>query len=246
MKESGLIRDAWFSELMGRRSFRLSPSQEWGSLVRNEKSRECAEIKKILQENVFIYCKVPAADITTSKLLEGLGFYIVDNNVTFEKVGADESLPVSDRVRLARPDDRCEVSRIAGENFRYTRFHLDPGIPKELADKIKRCWVENFFTGKRGDEMIVSETDGCVKGFNLLLLRDEDVVIDLIAVDSSARRRGVSTDMIGFIGKLHPKARRVVVGTQVSNIPSIRLYEKLGFRMFQSTNVFHFHGPEPS
>ena len=35
----------------------------------------------------------------------------------------------------------------------------------------------------------------------------------------------------------------IAVGTQVANLPSVRLYEKLGFRLAAAQYVFHFHNP---
>jgi ribosomal protein S18 acetylase RimI-like enzyme len=34
----------------------------------------------------------------------------------------------------------------------------------------------------------------------------------------------------------------IVVGTQAANIPSVRLYESLGFRLRSSQYVLHHHG----
>jgi RimJ/RimL family protein N-acetyltransferase len=35
------------------------------------------------------------------------------------------------------------------------------------------------------------------------------------------------------------------VGTQIANLPSIRLYEKLGFSLVKSAYVMHRHVPQP-
>ncbi len=237
-----LTLDPWLSGLVGKRTFRLSPSRNWVELMRREGAEERDGILDLMRGEVFIYCKVPTCDVDICRALCALGFYVVDNNVTFEKAVSSSSRRYVNSVRKARPDDRDKVALLASRNFCYTRFHLDPMIGGELADKIKRSWVESFFDGNRGDQMVVSEDDGYLKGFNLLFVKGGDLVIDLIAVDSGLRRRGVSTDMIGYAEESNPCAGRIVVGTQVSNIPSIRLYEKLGFRMFMSNYVFHFHG----
>ena len=85
--------------------------------------------------------------------------------------------------------------------------------------------------------------DKKIVGFTLLLVpTDSEVVIDLIAVDDAYRRRGIAAEMIAFVESQFAPAQ-LVVGTQVANLPSVRLYEKLGFRLAGAQYVFHFHNP---
>ena len=100
----------------------------------------------------------------------------------------------------------------------------------------------NFFRGKRGDQLLVAEKDQKIAGFNQLIYGlDNSVCIDLIAVGKSFARQGIASDLINYIDTVCDDKKRVVVGAQVSNIPSIRLYQKLGFRMCSSKYVFHYH-----
>ena len=48
--------------------------------------------------------------------------------------------------------------------------------------------------------------------------------------------------MIEFALKELAHREKVLVGTQASNIPSIRTYEKMGFRTFSTSFVLHYHG----
>ena len=91
--------------------------------------------------------------------------------------------------------------------------------------------------------MVVARCDNVPAGF-LQLLRSaaDDMVIDLIAVDAAYRGRGLARAMIGFASAKCNCAGSVVVGTQVANIPSVRLYETLGFRLTAAQYVFHHHG----
>ena len=84
---------------------------------------------------------------------------------------------------------------------------------------------------------------GKIVGFALLALpAANEVVIDLIAVEEGCRRRGIAADMIHFVESEFASSR-IAVGTQVANLPSVRLYEKLGFRLAHAQYVFHFHNP---
>ena len=91
--------------------------------------------------------------------------------------------------------------------------------------------------------MVGTEND-CPTGFNLLIMAPSGVLlIDLIAVDRSHRGEGVGPDLIlageALCGEGYSQYRVV---TQASNVASVRLYEKLGFRLVSSTYVLHFHG----
>ena len=80
--------------------------------------------------------------------------------------------------------------------------------------------------------------------FLLIYKNPDELVIDLIATAHDYRRRGISSDLIKCAEKLHHDRHRIIVGTQVGNIASVRLYEKAGFRLFDSKYVFHYHYPQ--
>jgi ribosomal protein S18 acetylase RimI-like enzyme len=145
-------------------------------------------------------------------------------------------------IRFANSRDQDQVQNIARNSFIYSRFHCDPTIPKEMADTIKAEWAHNYFLGKRGDEMVVALVDDMVVGF-LLLLRGNngDLTIDLIAVDERQRGKGIAGNMISYAESRHQDCSRILVGTQVANVASIRLYEKVGFWMHDSKYVLHYH-----
>jgi len=49
---------------------------------------------------------------------------------------------------------------IAESAFVYSRFHLDPLVPKELANRVKREWIANYVRRQRGERLLVAEVDG--------------------------------------------------------------------------------------
>jgi GNAT superfamily N-acetyltransferase len=188
----------------------------------------------------FYYTRLLTDDVAALARLGGVGFGVVDTNITLERdlngIGETDV-----RVRAAAPSDRDAVMAIARNAFRYSRFHLDPSIPKALADDIKAQWAGNFFAGARGDHMLVAESGGGIAGFlQLIHAPDEALVIDLIAVVETARGRGLGGAMIRTAERLARRAR-MRVGTQVANMASLRFYENLAFRATTSSYVMHLH-----
>jgi ribosomal protein S18 acetylase RimI-like enzyme len=229
------VPDAWLGGILGRPALRLVPAAlpdpDWIDRLRNE--------------DLFVTAKIATSDVAGAIALQQLGFQIVDVLLSFD--GAPAPGPASERrVRPARAGDRDKVVLVAATSFQFTRFHLDPAIPKPLAARIKAAWAGNYFDGARGDGMVVAEQDGVVVGFLQLLWSGNQLVVDLIAVAPEAARRGLARAMIGFAAaKGTGDGRRpagLIVGTQAANVPSVRLYESLGFRLKQSQFVLHHHG----
>ncbi len=92
--------------------------------------------------------------------------------------------------------------------------------------------------------MVVAEMEGRVAGFNQLLRGSRgERVIDLIGVHPDFRRQGLGRALCLAAEQHADGAAAMLVGTQVANIPSVRLYESLGYRLAHAHYVFHRHHP---
>ena len=195
----------------------------------------------------FAYAKVDCADIAAITALEKSGFSLIDTNTQFDRSNMEPwpevELPTDYNVRFAEFADAVAVEKVAATSFVCTRFHLDPMIPDKTANDIKSHWAGNFFKGTRGDWMVVLTCRSETVGFLQLLSKNETIIIDLIAVDKTHQGKGLAARMVEFAANQCGEWSRMQVGTQLSNIPSTRACEKLGFRMCDSSYVFHYHGP---
>jgi len=220
----GLSEDHWLSEQIGKPVFRLS-----------------GEPPEILPAG-FIYSKLPTGDLPLLGRLQNLGFQLIDTAVTFE---SPIPLPIpgtlGPQFRMAKPGDEADVVRIARESFILDRFHADPAIPNEVADRVKEAWVGNYFSGKRGDWLVIADAGGKPAGFLLLLDSDGKLVIDLIAVAKAHRGSGLARGMIAFAASTLTQFYTMLVATQIANIPSMRLYEGIGFRLVGAQYILHSH-----
>jgi ribosomal protein S18 acetylase RimI-like enzyme len=193
--------------------------------------------------SLFADVKVAVTDVASIAAAQRMGFALIDTSLRFVLPRFDA--PKQDRpdIMFATPDMADAVGEIAARSFVHDRFHRDPAIADSVAEGLKRCWATNFFTGKRGDWMVVASEGDRPAGFlQLLQLPDGALVIDLIAVIAAQRGRGLARAMIAFACKNCDCAGPIVVATQVGNTPSVRLYEKIGFRLDAAQYVFHHHG----
>jgi ribosomal protein S18 acetylase RimI-like enzyme len=179
--------------------------------------------------------------------LVDFGFYLIDTNVIFKKkikindlkdIKNDDLL-----IRFACIKDKEETTKLSSESFIYSRFHQDEKIPNKIANIIKFRWIENFFNGKRGDDLIIATFDDKVTGFILLIIDkiNRNITIDLIAVHKDFRGKNIAKNMIRFLENNFNDYNNIIVGTQIVNIPSINLYESCGFQIDESYYVFHYH-----
>jgi ribosomal protein S18 acetylase RimI-like enzyme len=223
--------DAWLSSLFGYSAWRASPEAGGQPLA-------------LLQDGSrhFAYAKLDTLDSAAWNVLTDIGFRLVDTTLSFSGMPEGESVF---GMRFADPGDRDAVAGIARRSFRFSRFHLDPNVSITTANTIKAAWAVNYFAGQRGNGMVIAEHKGLVAGFLQLLWAGDWLVIDLIGVSTELQGLGLGRSMIRYAAR-HGTGdgripSRMLVGTQSVNIPSIRLYESLGFRRTSAQYVLHHH-----
>jgi ribosomal protein S18 acetylase RimI-like enzyme len=232
-----LVEDAWLAARLRKPAFHVVGNLEHlANWQRNLSLR-------LTGRPFFADIKVPVEDIVSVDIIQRLGFKLIEAQLSFALNGKRLTELSNPEISFARPEMAESVGRIAEQFLTEDRFHRDPAIRRELAIEIKREWAKNFFSGLRGDWMVVACRRGAVIGF-LLLLRSprEELVIDLIAVHADYRRQGIARDMIDFAMQHCGMTGPIVVGTQLANVSSIRLYESIGFRLQRAQYVYHYHG----
>ena len=231
--------DRWLAVQFGHPVFQLNPHFDEGPI----------DFQPGADARSFYYAKVPTRHIASMAKLVKAGFRVVDVSVMFEREASASirSQPAAGlAIREVERGDEEKVLSIAYSSFIYSRFHLDPLIPREVANRIKREWIRSYVNGDRGERLLVAYMQGEPAGFLADLAgRDGDQavrIIDLIAVNASRQGEGVGRSLVNhFISDCSSKCDLLRVGTQVANVPSVRLYESCGFRLSASHYVLHGH-----
>ena len=242
LKKTNIVRDEWLEKILKKKVYNLVLDDIFIKKTNNKKSEEYKDFFKIInKKTVFIYSKISTLSISQIKFLEKWGFNLIDTNVVFEKKIILNKEKNKHKIRFAEQYDENIVKELARKSFKFSRFHLDEKIPNKIANEIKYKWVENYFKGKRGDRMVVAIIDNMVVGFLLLIKKMNSLIIDLIALDDKFRGKKIADDMIIYAENNIKNIKKIIVGTQIANIPSIRFYEKCGFHIIESNYVFHYH-----
>jgi ribosomal protein S18 acetylase RimI-like enzyme len=188
------------------------------------------------------YAKVDVADTESVRRLAAKGFTVVDVHLTFAHRRAASGPEPGLLVEPARPEHGEALVSIAGRCFRYSRFHLDPLLPDELADRVKREWVLSYVEGRRGVELLAALDEGRPVGFLAVLEGGDARVIDLIGVAAETQGRGAGRTLVNaFVERHRAEGRELRVGTQAANVASVRLYESTGFSLASASYVLHLH-----
>lgn len=233
-------KDLWLTRLIKKNTFSVKVQSAMAADNNGYK-----EIDKMIKESpLFAYAKCPVSNIRVVAMLEEKKFSLIDTNLTLQKKIGRKKIPLNtDKFRMARPADEKEVTSIARRNFSFSRFHLDCVFNINTANAIKAAWAKAYFHGERGDAMIVAQYEGRIAGFLQLLIDQpqDSLIIDLLAVDKSMRGRGIARSMITFAEYSFRNLALIKVGTQIANLPSLKLYETMGFGIDSASYVLHYH-----
>ena len=196
--------------------------------------------------DAFFFARIPTTDVAGGMVLAGAGFRVIDAAITLQWAGQGVVARSDVSVALARLEQHVAVADIAQSCFRWTRFHLDPAISDDTANLVKRRWIANYCSGRRGAALYVAELDGAVAGFLAVLessIGERRVAhIDLIGVAPASQGRGVGAALVRrFVDDWSGRVQQLRVGTQLANTGSIRFYEDNGFRAAESAYVLHAH-----
>lgn len=230
-----LCQDLWLSQTLGCEAFSFSLSElKPGTRLKKTK----------LSPNSFVYAKISVNDQETIQVIQSLGFLLVDTQVQLVKsIQSRIFFNVQPgRVRMATDEDRERVIQIARKSFVYSRFHRDSHFEKDVADNLKAAWTNNYFNGLRGDGLLIAEYEGLPSAFLLFIQHNQSWIIDLIATDPDYQRLGLGADLLStFEAWAPPEIINLKVGTQLINLPSLRLYLRSGYQISEAFYMFHFH-----
>lgn len=231
--------DEWLTSIFQYNVYSIN----WNLIAEDINLIPALEFDRLLtQAPVFIYVKLPTGQTGWVQKFESAGFRVVDTGAVFMKEGAISfENKKSLKVYEARAEDRERTCQIARNNLTWSRFHLDPLISNDLAGEIKAKWVGNYFSGNRGDAMVVCEYQNRICGFVQAFCKPGELIIDLIAVDHQFRKLGVGKAMLVYLQEKFMPSGVIRAGTQIANPASLSFYETLGFRIHQSFYTLHYH-----
>jgi len=196
--------------------------------------------RNLIKENItYATYRVLANDYVMIQSLEKNDFIFVDGFITLEihLVNQRNDFPL---VQEALPKDYPQIIDLAGSVFRgVTRYYSDPIISTEKADAIYREWVKNSLNGGVADLVLIRKDKKDITGFITLQRKGK---IPLIGVSEKARGEGIGKELtLAALAKFQKWGlEKVHVDTQMTNLAALRLYQSLGFKVFETFLTFRW------
>ena len=193
----------------------------------------------------LVSCRLAHNRLRESMLLEGAGFrfvemlYLPELDLERSALGGSGSGLL---VRAATEADMPGVLKIAGSAFRNERFHVDPRLPADRADKRYQTWASSSLAHQSQRLFVLSDGPTLVAFFVTEDLPDGTCYwhLNAVAVDSQGKGYGRKawSDMIRHAQA--GGARRVRTSIVARNHRVLNLYAQLGFRFPPPLMTFHW------
>lgn len=235
---------------IGRITWWVSGAMGEAMLAREELLRACVRGAE-RQGLQYLVARVASEDRTGVHILERNGFALIDGLLSF---GLDLMKSPTAMLKAEGPltcarcitEDMPALREIARSSFVFDRFHSDPVIPRDKADKLHEHWIEDSCSGT-ADAVLVAHA-GRPVGFTTLKLDKLAEAacgvgigtIVLLATSPDHRRKGVarSLTLAALDWFRQAGCSWVEVGTQMANVAASRVYQSVGFELVGSSLTF--------
>lgn len=195
------------------------------SLDRHQAAIEDAD----LQTYDLVQVKVLSQQTAELDALSLRGFRLVEGEADFVLGIGKSSRP--EGIRIARKEHIPALRQAASGAFSHSRFR-EPWFRQGDSAQFYARWVENAVLGTFDDQCLLAvNQQGCLQGFvTLRELPDGSARIGLLATLPEAQGLGVGQRMVeaALDWCRVRKLTRLHVGTQLGNLPAIRLYLRCG------------------
>lgn len=245
-------RLAWDSEFFGRGMARLNAVLQPGtpSPLRADVSSGVEVIRATLEQARargvdYVFCPVNPNDLPTIRALSACGFDLIETRCHYHR---PLDAPPAQRysTRLATADDVPSLAHAARVMVNpFDRFHADPAVSEDYADRLMERWVEASILGGFADATIVPDVDApeafCTAKYHREHwagwgYRLSQPVLSAVA----PRHKGWYVKIISELDE-HLRsigAEHSFLITQITNNAVIRSWEKLGYVFGKGEHIF--------
>jgi dTDP-4-amino-4,6-dideoxy-D-galactose acyltransferase len=137
------------------------------------------------------------------------------------------------------------LTALAVEAGSFSRFGVDPHIPRERFVALYRQWMERSTRRELAETVLAAcrpEEPDVPLGMVTLALNRGEGVTGLIAVHKAARGRGIGARLLAADHDIRRQrgVSEMSVATQLANESACRLYRHAGYRLAEVNNMYHF------
>lgn len=233
----------WDTAFFGMKVARILPSR----LAAEELERVLARMRS---EGVALaYWASDPQDEVSQQAAQACQGLLADKKTTFAmELGPDHG-PAEETGWVVEEftDDvpNSELESLAIEAGIQSRFRLDPRIPDGKCADLYRQWIRNSTNRRLADAVLVVRQTGRIVGMVTVAEKHGAGDIGLIAAAAAMRGKklGMALVRAAQAWARNRGLKRAQVVTQGANAAACRLYEKCGYRVTKTENLYHFWIP---
>ena len=124
----------------------------------------------------------------------------------------------------------------------YSRFKKDVNFKNNEFERLYIKWITNSVVDKNSLVVFIYELDDKILGFVTVDKKsDTHASIGLIAVELNSRGQGIGVKLLNQVKRylLNNGFQKLSLVTQGDNIPALKLYQKAGFYIEESSFTYH-------
>jgi translation elongation factor EF-1beta len=246
-KPWGIAIVPWDTETFGFGVAFLKPCCDTG-----DHGNEATAIEKALEsfydvmQAEIITTSVPAEQNEMAFLLQKAGFRFIDLSLSIQYENLKDILAKSSCELSLGPATLGEVEilvEMAGCSFRHGRYHLDPFVPRSLADQRYRDWLNRCLNPENPQRVLAVKHEDTLCGFSVVECRGSVGYLHLHAIDSKWRGKKLGTEMIlQSLRHLHDLgSQAVVTKISASNLRAVNIHSRLNGHFITAEYLLHWH-----
>lgn len=194
----------------------------------------------------LLQAKVATDEWHLTHYLQQQQFQLIETEITFQldlaKISVDRT---ACDYRLATVQDLAQLHWVC-EQFPQTRFR-SPYFSQQENQRFYQQWLENAVLGIFDDVCLIITENERPKGIVSLRLSEKSAQIGLLAVLPEVQGKGIGKRLlnsaIAYLQEQYSPQREeidfLVIRTQLSNQPAMRLYQSFGATLWQSAYWFY-------
>lgn len=194
----------------------------------------------------YIFAQVESRDLAMMRALGQLGFSLIETRCYYHMNITAYAYPERFPVRAARPEDIPSLGSAARDVVNpFDRFHSDPFIAKEDADRLMYRWIEASINEGFADVTIVPDTAEPTAFCTIKYHRDSwnrwglklsQPVFSAVSPEFKGWYRKIISEINYHLRDIGAEHSYLV--TQITNISVTWVWESLGYRLGKGEHVF--------
>jgi len=212
--------------------------------LRQYKDIDVSRLKDVLIKSgtKVCYCYSESTNQVIQDRFKEYGIEIADRKVTFIKsISADETTCSPEIINVLGSEMTPKILEIALQSGVYSRFKRDPEFHNNEYEKLYTEWITKSMSGDIALAVLVFYIDGDEAG--LITVGDKNGIADigLLAVDQNYRGKGIGKKLVknAEVFAKNIGFDKIQVVSQLDNQIACSLYEKCGFSVLKTENIYH-------